>query len=153
MAQRIQDQTSYPLPAYNFRVSIGADEIGFSEVSGLTQEYEVLTYRHGLSFVEGETKLQVYKNKYVPVTLKRGMVQGLKQLSEWLDQKSARPMLVSLCNGAGIPAITWNIKTAIPVRLVGPTLSAGASSIAIESLEVLASGISVAHTEPAQGDM
>ena len=40
-------RATYPIPSYNFRVSVGSESVSFTEASGLTMEYETLTYRHG----------------------------------------------------------------------------------------------------------
>ena len=47
-------KASYPLPAYNYRVTVESDEVSFSEISGLNVEYEPVTYKHGFSFVLGD---------------------------------------------------------------------------------------------------
>ena len=36
---------NYPIPAFHFSVSWGADNVGFSEVSGLSQEIQAIEYR------------------------------------------------------------------------------------------------------------
>ena len=54
MAESKSDQ-AYPLAAYNYRVTVAGTTMSFSEVSGLAVEYEKVTYRHGLSFREGES--------------------------------------------------------------------------------------------------
>ena len=59
-------KANYPLPAYNFRVTVDGRSMSFSEVSGINIEYETLTYRHGLSFLEGETIQKFFYEKYVP---------------------------------------------------------------------------------------
>ena len=48
MAQDKQDiKATYPLPSYNYRVTVGSDVLSFSEVSGLSVEHEPVTYKHG----------------------------------------------------------------------------------------------------------
>ena len=51
---KIDQKARYPLPVYNFRVTIDGTSMSFSEVSGINLEYDTVTYRHGLSFWEGE---------------------------------------------------------------------------------------------------
>ena len=41
----------YPIPVFHFTVQWGGNRIGFSEVSGLTQENQAIEYRDG-SFPE-----------------------------------------------------------------------------------------------------
>ena len=37
----------YPLPAFHFTVEWGGKRVGFTEVSGLTQENQAIEYRDG----------------------------------------------------------------------------------------------------------
>ena len=140
-------KADYPLPAYNFRVTIGEETVSFSEVSGVNVEFETVTYRHGLSFWEGEGIKKYYYNKYVPITLKKGTVKGRNFFYEWINEKSksARSMEVSLCDEKGEPVVTWKIATAVPVKLQAPGFDANTNDVSIESLELLAAGISVVH--------
>lgn len=148
MAQSPDSQrATYPLPAYNFRVDVGGVTMSFSEVSGIDVEYETVTYRHGLSFSEGETVKKFYYEKYVPITLKRGTVIGANDLYEWLKTKELRHMAVSLCDESGAAVVTWIIRKAVPVKLSAPTLNAASNEVAIEALEVQAAGISVEHAK------
>jgi len=148
MAQsRNYQRANYALPAYNFRVDVGGVTMNFSDVSGINMEYETVTYRHGLSFSEGEILRKFYYDKYVPITLKRGTVVGANELYEWLKSKDLRHLDVSLCDEAGSAVVRWSIRKAVPVKLEAPTFDAATNEVAIESLEVSAAGISVEHLE------
>ena len=138
-------KSSYPLPAYNFRVTVDGTAMSFSEVSGINLAYETVTYSHGLSFWEGEGVKKYYYDKYVTVTLKKGTIKGINFLYQWLKEKQGRTLMVSLCDEAGRPAISWRVAKAVPVKLEAPTFDANTNEVAIESLEVLAAGISVEH--------
>jgi len=138
-------ESTYPLPVYNYKVEIDGMEIGFSEVSGITIEHETVTYRHGLSFWEGEGIQKYYYPKYVTITLKKGTVKGKNDLFEWVQGKGSRNVIVSLCDTAGKPVVSWNIKVAIPVKLEAPTFDARSNDVSIESLELLASKITIEH--------
>ena len=70
-------KSSYPLPAYNFRVTVDGTPMSFAEVSGISLEYETVTYRHGLSFWEGEGIKKYHYDKYVNFTLKKGTIKGI----------------------------------------------------------------------------
>jgi phage tail-like protein len=147
MAESIADQRSrYPLPAYNFKVTVNGETMSFSEVSGLTVEYETTVYRHGLSYWEGEEiRKQVYQ-KFTPVTFKRGIVRGWSQLHDWLKEKDVtRAVKVSLCDEEGVPAVTWSIARAIAIKLEAPAFEAATGVAAVETLEVMAAGISLEH--------
>jgi len=146
MAQTTKDQRAmYPLPAYNYRVDVAGAGMSFSEVSGIVTERGHVTYRHGLSFLEGEMIEQYEYEKFVPVTLKRGTVIGVEHLHEWLAEGDLRNIDVSLCDESGSPVVTWHIAKAVPVKLQAPTLSADSNEVAVESLEVMATNVSVEH--------
>jgi len=146
MADRAAGQrTTYPLAAYNFRVRVGEATMSFTEVSGLVREYQTLTYRHGMSHWEGETIVKFRRDNYVPVTLRRGVVAGLTDLYEWLDGVDSRNLSISMCDEKGAAVVTWQIKKALIVKLDAPALQAGGNEAAIETLTLMASGISVEH--------
>lgn len=144
MAHSIATQVaSYPLVAYNFRVTVGDVAMSFTEVTGLAREFDTLTYRHGLSFIEGEDITRYRIDKYVPLTLNRGVVKGLPQLREWLEAGDKRPISVSLCDESGEPVVTWRVQKALPTKLEAPGLQASSSEAAVESLSLMAAGISI----------
>lgn len=138
-------RTKYPLAAYNFRVTIGDTVMSFTEVSGLVREYQTLTYKHGLSYWEGESISKFRYDKYEKVTLKKGVIAGATQLYEWLDSVDKKNLSVSLCDEKGDAVVVWQIKKAIVVKLEAPTFQANGNEAAIETLTLMASGISVEH--------
>jgi phage tail-like protein len=146
MAQSAATQrTSYPLAVYNFRVRVGETSMSFTEVSGIGVEYGHVTYRHGLSFQEGE-QIQTYVwDAFIPVTCKRGTVLGGEPtyLHDWLRSREARSLEVSLCDGAGSPVLSWRVAAAIPVKLRAPAFSATANDAAIDELELQVRGVSL----------
>jgi phage tail-like protein len=144
---RTTQKSAYPLPAYNFRVTVDGVSASFSEVSGLAVEYETLTYRHGLSRWEGEQVARFPAAGHTQVTLKKGTAPGITFLADWLtaEPPSARAVAISLCDAEGGAVVVWRIKEAIPTKLSAPGFDADGNQIAIETLELLASGISVEH--------
>lgn len=140
-----QQRTSYPVAAYNFRVSIDGLDMRFAKVSGLAREYHTVTYRDGLSFLDGERIGRFYIEAFVPITLEQGTVIGHRFLSEWLARAGPSAMEVSLCDEQGIPVVAWSIAKAVPVKLTAPTFDAATNQLAIDTLEVRAAGISVKH--------
>ena len=136
---------SYPLPAYNFRVRIDETVMSFAEVSGIGTEYEKVTYRHGLSFMEGEAITTFKYDPYVTVTLKRGVVVGATPLFfyDWLKQGDLRTLAVSLCNETGDPVISWQIAKAVPVKIQAPAFDAKTNEASIESVELAVRGITL----------
>ncbi len=139
---------AYPLPVYNFKVTVAGATMSFTEVSGLAIELETVTYRHGLSFWEGESVKTYRYPKYINVTLKKGTIRGITFLHEWINEKSVRNMEVSLCDETGAPVISWNVGKALPIKLDAPGFDVNSNEVSIESLEVLAGGISITHHQP-----
>ena len=135
----------YPLAAYNYRVTIGGTAVSFTEVSGLTIEYEKVTYKHGLSFWEGESIKSYRYDKYVPVTLKKGIIKGGKQLYDWMTAMDTRNLDISLCDENGIPVVTWHIGKAVPLKLAAPSFQANTNEVAIETFELMAARITIAY--------
>jgi phage tail-like protein len=140
-----KQRSSYPLAAYNFRVEVDGVTMRFAKVSGLQREYKTVTYRHGLSFIEGEQIAKYFIDKYVTVTLEQGTVIGSKFLHEWLERKTKCSMEVSLCDQEGLPVIAWRIAKALPVKLSAPSFDAKSNEVAIDTLELRAAGITIVH--------
>jgi phage tail-like protein len=146
MADNLAKQrSSYPLAAYNFRVNVDGVTMRFAKVSGLHREYKTVTYRHGLSFIEGEQIAKYFIDTYVPVTLEQGTVIGSKSLHEWLERKTPVSLEVDLCDATGTPVLAWRIAKALPVKLSAPTFDAKSNEVAIDTLELRAAGISIVH--------
>ena len=146
MAQtRDVQKRGFPLPVYNFRVTLGDTAMSFVEVSGITVEYEYVTYRHGLSFVEGEEIRSFYFDTFVPIVLKRGTILSSDPtaLHDWLRQREPRSLEVSLCDETGSPLLSWRIAKALALRLDAPVFATDSTNVSIESLEVRARGISL----------
>jgi phage tail-like protein len=144
MAQSLSVQAaSYPLAAYNFRVTVGSVAMGFAEVTGLTRQYQTLTYRHGLSFAEGEQIVRWRIDQFSDMTLRRGVVQGMAELRAWLEAGDLRNITVSLCDADGTPVVSWRVQKALPVALEAPALQADSNSAAVETLSLKVAGISV----------
>jgi phage tail-like protein len=148
-----QIKSTYPLPVYNYRVTINGDGqslvLGFSEISGLTVEYQPVTYRHGLSFIMG-TKLIPGMRQPIKFTLKKGVVKGNNFLSSWLYNAYSNPLispkrdiLIDLCDEVGNSVIRWKVQGALPTKLTAPTFDANNNGVAIESLELEAQDLQV----------
>jgi phage tail-like protein len=144
-----QIRSSYPLPVYNYRVTINGDTLGFSEVSGLSVEYEPVYYHHGLSFALG-AKIIPGQHKPIRLTLKKGIIKGKDFLSKWLQEAYANPfkdakqnILIDLCDQAGLPIVRWKVRGALPVKLDAPIFNASSNEVAVETLELVAHDIEV----------
>jgi phage tail-like protein len=138
-----------PYGAFAFQVTIdGFDRIGFTEVSGLDQEVEVILYREGADPLT--PRLIPGLVKPARVTLKRGLA-GDAGLQKWMDgvkagaglglRRTVRVDLMSETRDAAVQS--WRLIRALPVRLEGPHLDAGTSAVAIETLVLAAEAIEV----------
>lgn len=137
----------YPLPVFHFRVEWGGSRIGFSEVSGLTQEIQVIEYRDG-SFPEYSSIKMPGLRKYNNITLKRGVIKADNDFFKWLSTVKLntierRDMTISLLNESHVPVMVWKVHNAFPVKVEGPQLKAAGNEVAIESIEVAHEGLEV----------
>ena len=127
-----------PFAAFNFLVDIGGATAGFSEVSGLTTETDVIEYRTGAMDIT-VTKLPGLK-KFTNITLKRGFT-NTKELWEWrktvIDGKTERrDGTITLLNEARQTALQWNFYYGWPSKWEGPTMNAKTNEVAIETLNI-----------------
>lgn len=135
----------YPLPVFHFTVQWGGNRIGFSEVSGLTQENQAIEYRDG-SFPEYSSIKMPGLRKFSNVTLKRGIVKADNDFFKWLstiklNRVERRDVVISLLNEEHTPVMTWKIHNAFPVKVEGPGLKASGNEVAIESIEIAHEGL------------
>lgn len=142
---REQQRPSYPLAAYNFRVTVDGTALSFAKVSGLQRVHHTLVYQHGLSFLEGQMLARYHYAKYIDVTLERGSTIGGKFIYEWLEDRKPRGMEVQLCDAAGAAVLIWRVARAVAVQVTAPTFDASTQEVAIESLQVKAAGITIVH--------
>jgi phage tail-like protein len=146
VAQTQKEQRGiHPLAAYNFRVTVDGVAMRFAKVSGLQREHKTVTYRHGLTFAEGEQIYKFFVDAYVSVTFEQGTVIGQSFLHEWVESSKKSSMEILLCDATGVPVIAWSIAKALPVKLTAPTFNAAANELVVDSLEIKAAGITIKH--------
>lgn len=138
--------THYPLLKFHFVVSWGGARIGFTEVSGLETETEVVEYREGASPEYSKLKMPGMQ-KFSNITLKRGTFLGDNDFFDWwkttrlLGKPERRDLLISLLNEEHSPVMSWKIKNAFPTKFTATDLKADANEVAIEALELAHEGI------------
>ena len=135
----------YPLPKFHFRVEWGGSKIGFTEVTGLNIENEMIEYREGSSPEYHKIKMPGLQ-KYGNVTLKRGMFSGDNDFFQWLNTVSLskierRDITISLLNEEHDPVYVWRLKNAWPTKITAPDLKSDANEVAIETLELAHEGL------------
>lgn len=136
---------TYPLPKFHFLVEWGGTRIGFTEVTGLTLETEVIEYREGNSPEYNKIKMPGLR-KFGNITLKRGTFAGDNDYFNWfntvtLNTIQRRDITISLLNENHEPVVVWKIKSAWPVKIQSPDLKADANESAIESIEIAHEGL------------
>ncbi|SKC66416.1 phage tail protein [Ohtaekwangia koreensis] len=138
----------YPLTGFHFTVSWGGDNIGFSEVSGLSVENQPIEYRDGLMSAKTLPLKRPGLRKAGNISLKRGLVSANNDLYTWFNNfgepnVTRRTLVITLLNDEGNPVFVWTISEAWPVKCEGPGLKASGNEIAIETIELAHEGITV----------
>ena len=127
-----------PYGHFNFLVEIdGVEAAGFSEVSGLSIETEIIEYREGGMRENARIKLPGL-TKYPNVTLKRG-IAGSLALYEWAradadGQDAARNVTITLLSEAHEPVLRARLRRARIAKFTMGPLNARGSDVAIEEL-------------------
>lgn len=140
----VGDRTD-PFLGFKFLVEIDGLVVGgFTEVSGLQAELEVETFREG-----GQNTFQHKLPgalKYTGnIVLKRGVTDS-ETLWSWQQDVASgvverRNGSIVLLDAAGDEQWRWNFAAAYPVKWTGPSLKAGSSETAVETLELAHHGL------------
>lgn len=169
----IQDiKNRYPLPAYNYRVSIflglagqafapvagvaAMALISCAEVSGLKMEYNTVSYRHGFSFITG-MHIMPAQHKEVNLSIRKGVTKQGKYLSDWMKLSypmilpgpasllRQRNLIIDLCDEEGLPVVRWTVLKAMPVKLEAPAFKADSNEVAFEQMDLIAHELKVQY--------
>ena len=137
-----------PYGQFNFLIEIdGVVKGGFSEVSGLTTDTNIIEYREG-NEQQGTTRKLPGLMKYNNIVLKRGWTAD-QSLWAWrkkvIDGKTSRTSgSIVLLDEARTPALRWNFREGWPSKWEGPALNGKTSEVAIETLEIAHEGLELA---------
>ena len=142
----------YPLPVFHFTVQWGGERLGFSEVTGLTQENQAIEYRDG-SFPEYSSIKMPGLRKFSNVTLKRGVVKN-PDIYNWVEQVRTTgvagkrdSVVITLLDETRQPVASWTLRSVMPMKWTGPTLAAkGGADVAMEELVLSAEKIEFAFS-------
>jgi phage tail-like protein len=127
----------------HFQVEVQDVLLGyFTECTGLEAGYETYPY------AEGGQNMFVHqlrgRLKYSNIVLKRGVTSSRAMLN-WLQQTKERSsrggMTIKLLNRDLSVVQTWAFTCAVPIRYVGPSPTAEATSFAVESIEIAHEGL------------
>ncbi len=137
-----------PFGRFNFHLEIeGVTQAGFSEVSGLSNETEVIEYREGGDKVNTARKLPGL-TKYGNLVLKRGVTAD-NSLWNWrktviegaVERRSGS---IILLDESRTEILRWNFFNGWPCKWEGPALKAKSNEVAIETLEIAHEGLELA---------
>ena len=133
-----------PFVAFRFEVNLdGLSVAGFSECTGLQWETETQDY------LEGGENTHVHKfptrTKQSNLVLKRGIVDRVMwnwywDLTQGLVQLRTGAVLVRDPSGADV-VMQWEFSDAFPSKWTGPDLNATQNNVAIESMEIVHTGL------------
>ncbi|MEO8568601.1 MAG: phage tail protein [Ginsengibacter sp.] len=142
----------YPLPKFHFELEWGGTRLGFTEVTGLDFETEVIEYREGNLPAYNKTK-QPGLTKYTDVTLKRGIIlDDLEYFNQWvktamfqeIKEKYRRTVTIKLLNEEHKAIIVWTLSRAWPSKIQSTDLKADGNEVAIETLTFVHEGLVMA---------
>jgi phage tail-like protein len=135
-----------PLRVARFLLEIdGIAKAGFSRCRLPSSSTAVVEYREGTD--PPTPRKLAGLNEYGPLELRYGVTTDAIELYEWRrlveDGKvddARRSVAVVLLDEEGSPGARWELRNAWPTRYQAPTLDAGRSAVAIETLEVACEG-------------
>ncbi|HEV8283025.1 MAG TPA: phage tail protein [Chitinophagaceae bacterium] len=136
----------YPMPKFHFSVEWTPEtKIGFTEVTGLTMESEVIEYRSGDSPEFHKIK-QPGLQKLSNITLKRGTFAGNTEFNDWMatismNKVERRTVTIKLLNEEHQPVLAWEVHEAWPVKVQASDMKADGNEVAIETMELAHEGI------------
>ena len=157
--------TAYPFPKFYFKVSKpeqefnSNDQIGFTEVSGLDYQIDLIEYRRGNDPNFSKIKMPGLR-KFSNVTLKKGIIQGFKDANgeffQWIGDGSKRGtvrkrleyrknIVITLNDEEGNPVVAWTLTNAFPVKVAFTDMKADANEVAVETLELAIEDLTVEY--------
>lgn len=150
-----------PWGSYYFSLEINQVEIAhFQECSGIKTSAEVFEIEEG--GVNDYTHKRAGYSKWDNIVLK-GAIHESEQFVQWREQYLVPPYTpgdkqkdrpnssaaIVLRNNAGDEIRRYTIMAAFPVSWEGPSLNAGSSALALETLEIAHDGILIDKSQPA----
>lgn len=138
---------TYPLVKFHFSVDWAGTNIGFTEVSGLDVETELIEYRQGASPEYSKIKMPGMQ-KFSNITLKRGTFKDDNEYYQWwntvkLNTIERRDITIKMLNEEHEPVIVWKVKNAFPLKVQSTDLKGDANETAIESMEIAHEGLTI----------
>lgn len=151
---------NYPFPKFYFTVSLTENDkkVGFTEVSGLDYQVDMIEYRHGNDPNFSKIKMPGLR-KFSNVTLKKGVIEGSKDANAefytWIGgnnndslrkrKEFRKTITISLIDEDANPVVSWTLTNAFPVKVAFTDMKADANEIAIETLELAIEDLTVVY--------
>lgn len=149
MADKQEDiNTNYPLSVFRYVAKIGDDDVFFSEITGLSMEYEVTEYKEAT--VVGVKTFQVVGQRNTPsLTMKRGLFKSGLELYNWFNsthtsEYERKDIVISLLDNENNTIMTWTVLNAFCTKFEGPSLDAKSNDVAFQSIDIKGDSIQVA---------
>ncbi len=144
-----QSGAVWPMPKFHFEVAWDSNVMSFQEVSGLDVEAQVIEYRHGDSKNFAPIKMPGLK-KFGNVTLKKGVFKADNKFWDWFNQIKLNtikrvPVTIRLLDEGGKPTMVWTLTNAWPSKISGTDLKAEGNEVAVESIEIVHEGLTIAN--------
>lgn len=155
----------YPVPKFYFTVAkLDGDfnnsaEIGFTEVSGLDYQVDLIEYRDGRDPNFSKIKMPGMR-KFSNVTLKKGIIQGFKEankdLYKWIGDGGSdgtvrkrtnyrKDVVIALKDEEGNEVVAWKLISAFPLKVAFTDMKADGNEVAIDSLELAIEDLEVEY--------
>ncbi len=140
-------QREQPYLAFNFTLDLGTGvAAGFSEVSGLEHELDLVEYREGTDR-RNTPRLLPGLHRVSEVTLKRGLAGNL-ELFNWMRDATSgggarRNLVLSLLSEERSVVMSWKLINALPMRLTHGPFLAAESEVTVEELVIAAEALEI----------
>ena len=145
-----QSASVWPMPKFYFEVKWDSEVMSFQEVSGLDIQSEEIKYRHGDSPEFAVIKMPGMK-KVGNITMKKGVFKGDNKFWDWFNQIKMNtikrlPITISLLDETGSATMVWTLANAWPTKITGTDLKSEGNEVAIESIEIVHEGLTIANS-------
>ncbi|MBX3616338.1 phage tail protein [Nitrosomonas sp.] len=145
-----QSTTVWPMPKFYFQVKWDSQVMRFQEVSGLDIQSEEIKYRHGDSPEFSVIKMPGMK-KFGNITMKKGIFKGDNKFWDWFKQIKMNtikrlPVTISLLDEGGKATMVWTLTNAWPTKITGTDLKSEGNEVAIETIEIVHEGLTIANS-------
>jgi phage tail-like protein len=135
-----------PFGQFNFLIEIdGVTTAGFSEVSGLTSDTNIIEYREGDEALPATVRKLPGLIKFTNIVFKRGYTTDTTLWTWRQTVLQGTPQrttgTVTLLDEARNPVLSWQFTQGWPTKLEGPGLNGKTSEVAVETLEIAHEGL------------